>query len=324
MNNNPLINATGLKRYFDISGPFTFLKKRIVKAVDGVDIKIYNGEAFGLVGESGSGKSTLGRLLLRLIPASQGKIVFLNKDITDLPERRLKELRKQMQIILQNPYASLNPRMRVGKSAAEGLDAHRIGSKRERLDSVIKMFETVGLKREYIQKFPHELSGGERQRVCIARALILNPRFVVADEPVSALDVTIQAQILSLLTQLQKQFSLSILLITHDLRIVRHIAKTTAVMYLGKIVELADTEELFKNPIHPYSKLLLASIPPAHPKDRKNRTHDPENYNAIMFPQNGCRFINRCESAKTECSEEKEILREISKNHWVACSLNYK
>lgn len=316
-----LLRGQGLKKYFEVSSPYGIGRKKLMKAVDGVDIEIYERETLGLAGESGCGKSTLARVLLRLIQPTDGKIFFLDDEITEMPEKKMRAYRKHLQIILQNPFASLNPRLKVFKSAGEGLEVHKLCSKKEIKRILSDIFVRVGLKKEYLYKYPHELSGGERQRVCIARALVLKPRVIVADEPVSALDVTIQSQIIDLLLGLQDDFSLSYLFITHDLRILRRIAHRTAVMYLGKIMEFGNTEEIFKNPLHPYTEILLNSIPPSHPLEkRKNVQFTGEVPSATNIPS-GCRFRTRCPYAFEKCSTEIPELREITTHHWAACFL---
>lgn len=316
-----LLSCNGLRKYFEVSGPFDIWKKKIMRAVDGIDIKIFEKETLGLAGESGCGKSTLGRVVLRLIPPTEGRIFFLDNEITEIPEKKLRGYRKHLQIILQNPFASLNPRLKVFKSAGEGLEVHKICARKEIKEILRDMFVRVGLKKEHLDKYPHELSGGERQRVCIARVLVLKPRVVVADEPVSALDVTIQSQIIDLLLGLQDDFSLSYLFITHDLRILRRIAHRTAVMYLGRIMELGNTEEIFKNPLHPYTEILLNSIPPAHPQEKRRNVQITGEVPSATDIPSGCRFRTRCLYAFKRCSEEIPELKEITTHHWAACFL---
>jgi oligopeptide/dipeptide ABC transporter ATP-binding protein len=319
--NMVLLKGQGLKQYFEVNSPFGIGKRKLLRAIDGVDIEIFDRETLGLAGESGCGKSTLGRVLLRLIQPTEGRIFFLDNDITEMPEKKLRDLRRYLQIILQNPFASLNPRLRVSRSAGEGLEVHKICSKSEIKEILIEMFIRVGLKKEYLDKYPHELSGGERQRVCIARALVLKPKVIVADEPVSALDVTIQSQIIDLLLGLQDEFALSYLFITHDLRILRRIAHRTAIMYLGKIVEFGTTEEIFKNPLHPYTEILLNSIPPAHPQEKRRQIKITGEVPSATDIPSGCRFRTRCPYAFKRCSEEMPELKEVTTHHWAACFL---
>lgn len=319
--NNIILSGQGLKKYFEVSAPFRLFRKEYLKAVDGVNIEIYGKETLGLAGESGCGKSTLGRVLIRLIAPTEGKIFFKNKDITETPEKKLREYRKYMQIILQNPYASLNPRKKIFKSVSEGLEIHHLYRKEEIKDVIMSTFERVGLKKEHLLRYPHELSGGERQRVCIARAIVLKPSLIVADEAVSALDVTIQSQIIDLLIKLQEDFSLSYLFITHDLRILKRIAHRIAIMYLGRIVELAPAEELFKNPLHPYTEILLNSIPALHPRRSGEKIKiSGEVPSATRIPS-GCRFQTRCPYAFDKCRIEEPELKEVLSHHWVACFL---
>jgi oligopeptide/dipeptide ABC transporter ATP-binding protein len=316
-----LLEVKDLKKYFPVYGGL--LKKRVasVHAVDGVSFDIENSQTLSLVGESGCGKSTTGRLILRLIQSDAGEIKFEDRDITKLSKAGLKEFRSKMQIVFQDPYASLNPRMAIGKSIEEPLVVHGRGNKKEREDSVAQLLELVGLKNSDGLKYPHEFSGGQRQRIGIARALALNPRLVVCDEPVSALDVSIRAQILNLLLDLQDKIGLSYLFISHDLGVVRYISSKIAVMYLGKIVETADVNSLFKEPLHPYSQALISAIPDPTPTKEKQRERivlKGDVPSPINVPA-GCRFHTRCPIAQEICKAEEPYLKEHLAGHKAAC-----
>jgi len=314
-----LIEVKNLKKYFWIGGG-PFKKKEAIKAVDNVSFYLKKKEILGLVGESGCGKTTCGKLILRLINPTEGSIYFDGQDITHLKQKNMIELRKKMMIIYQDPYSSLDPRMKVGATIAEPLDVHKLFStKEEKENKIVELMEKVGLTPDQINRYPHEFSGGQRQRIGIARALATNPIFIVADEPVSALDVSIQAQIINLLKNLQKDFGLTLLFITHDLSIIKHISDRTVVMYAGKIVELAPTDELFKNQLHPYTKTLIAAIPIPNPLRRKQKIELKGEVPSLIHPPSGCRFHPRCKEAKPECSQVEPELKEISKGHYVAC-----
>jgi len=290
--------------------------------VDDVSFDIYPGETLGLVGESGCGKSTTGRAILRLIEPTAGEVFFDGKNVTGLDKRALRHLRKEMQIIFQDPYASLNPRMTVGSIVGEALVIHKLAAtKREREERVVKILETVGLSPDHLRRYPHEFSGGQRQRIGIARSLAVNPKFIVADEPVSALDVSIQAQIINLLEDLQKQFGLTYLFIAHDLSVVEHISTRVAVMYLGKIVELAPAKELYTNPKHPYTEALLSAVPIPDPTVKRKRILLEGDVPSPIKPPSGCRFHTRCPIRVPACSEHEQVLKEISPGHWVACQV---
>ncbi len=293
-----------------------------LKAVDRVDLSLTEGETLGLVGESGSGKSTLGRLLLKLETPTEGQVIFRGVDITSCSRKMVKVLRRQMQMIFQDPYASLNPRQPVGKAIEEGLVIHRLGVPREREERVKEMLTIVGLRPEHATLYPHELSGGQRQRVCIARALILNPSLVTCDEPLSALDVSIQAQIMNLLLELQDRYKLTYLFISHDLSVVKHLCDRVAVMYKGQIVEMAGTKELFVSPLHPYTALLLHSIPVVHPSSRRARHMGfaYERVDSVAIPQErGCLFHLRCSRVIQRCRSEEPLFYEVSPGHLVRC-----
>jgi peptide/nickel transport system ATP-binding protein/oligopeptide transport system ATP-binding protein len=317
-----IVEVKNLKKYFTIGGG-GFRKKYTIKAVDNISFNIKNKEILGLVGESGCGKTTCGKIILRIIDPSSGNIVFDGHNITNISQREMSKFRKQMMIIYQDPFGSLDPRMKIGSTIAEPMEVHRIFSREEKEQKenrIIELMQKVGLTPDQINRYPHEFSGGQRQRIGIARALATNPKFIVADEPVSALDVSIQAQIINLLKKLQKEFGLTLLFITHDLSVIKHISDRVAVMYTGQIVEMASRNELFKNPIHPYTKTLLASIPIPNPeKKRKVKPLKGEVPSLINLPD-GCRFHPRCENCKKGCSVIEPKLIEVKKEHFVACN----
>jgi oligopeptide transport system ATP-binding protein len=317
-----LLRVKNLKKYFPIRGGLFSREVARVHAVDDVSFDIYPGETLGLVGESGCGKSTTGRAILRLIEPTAGEVSFDGKNVTALDKRALRHLRKEMQIIFQDPYASLNPRMTVGSIVGEALVIHKLAAtKREREERVVKILETVGLSADHLRRYPHEFSGGQRQRIGIARSLAVNPKFIVADEPVSALDVSIQAQIINLLEDLQKQFGLTYLFIAHDLSVVEHISTRVAVMYLGKIVELAPAKELYTNPKHPYTEALLSAVPIPDPTVKRKRILLEGDVPSPIKPPSGCRFHTRCPIRVPACSQNEQVLKEISPGHWVACQV---
>jgi oligopeptide/dipeptide ABC transporter ATP-binding protein len=271
------------------------------------------------VGESGCGKTTVGRTILRLIEPTSGSINFDNTDILTLRGKEMKEMRRNMQIIFQDPYASLDPRMPIGESIAEGLKIHHVGTPRERFETVIEMLRKVGMEDYHARRYPHEFSGGQRQRIGIARALALRPKFIVADEPVSALDVSIQSQVLNILKELQRDFGLTYLFIAHNLSVVEHISDRVAVMYLGKMVEMADRDELFRNPLHPYTQALMSAIPVPDPTLIRDRIILEGDVPSPLNPPGGCRFHPRCPVALDVCGVEEPVFREVSLDHWVAC-----
>jgi oligopeptide/dipeptide ABC transporter ATP-binding protein len=320
-----LLQATDLKKYYDVgSGGFFRRSSEALRAVDGVDLKVESGETLGLVGESGCGKSTLGRLLIRLIPATSGRIEFDGTDITDLGTKALRTVRRSMQIVFQDPYGALNPRMSVGDIIMEPLLIHGAKTSAARPE-VAAMLDRVGLPASAALRYPHEFSGGQRQRIGIARALILHPKFLVCDEPVSALDVSVQAQIVNLLTDLQAELGLTYLFIAHDLGVVKHISTRVAVMYLGKIVELADKQALYAHPQHPYTQALLKSVPITHPSQRKRGAlRKPPLSGDIptaLDPPSGCRFHTRCPHVIAICSQQEPRMRATGVGHSVACHL---
>ena len=323
MNGNEIIKVENLVKHFPVQKSFLdrLLAKEIeyVHAVDGVTFGINEGEIFCLVGESGCGKSTTGYLVVRLLEPTGGKIIYKGKDITHLKGKELRELRKEIQIIFQDPYASLNPRMKIGDIIKHPLDIHRMGEPEERIEKVHKMLEAVGLHpaENFYNKYPHQLSGGQRQRIAIARSLILQPRFVVADEPTSMLDVSVQAEIVNLMLQLKQQMNLTYLYITHDFGIASQICDRIAVMYLGKIVEMGPKKTVLSKPRHPYTIALLTSIP-GRKTLKKRLVIGGEVPNAIKIPP-GCRFHNRCPYGTEICKKTEPELREIEKNHYVAC-----
>jgi oligopeptide/dipeptide ABC transporter ATP-binding protein len=303
-----------LVKHFPVEG-----SEAVVRAVDGVTFEIFKGETLGLVGESGCGKSTAGRCLLRLIEPTSGEIVFDGRDVTAMGRAELRGLRKGMQIIFQDPYASLNPRMKVRDIVGEPLVIHGIGTKETRRERVAELLRKVGLDPDYMNRYPHEFSGGQRQRIGVARALALNPKLIVADEPVSALDVSVQAQVVNLLQDLQEEFGLTYLFISHGLAVVDHISSRVAVMYLGRIVEVASAEELYANPLHPYTKALLSAIPIPDPKHKRERIVLEGDVPTPINPPSGCRFRTRCPWAIEDCAKIDPDLREISHGHTVAC-----
>ena len=309
-----LISVRGLVKHFPVEG-----STDVVRAVDGVSFEIFAGETLGLVGESGCGKSTVGRCLLRLIEPTAGHIYFDGRDILALNRKELREIRREMQIIFQDPYASLNPRMKIGDIVGEPLVIHNQGTKSERRDRVAALLRRVGLDPDYMKRYAHEFSGGQRQRIGVARALALNPKLIVADEPVSALDVSVQAQVVNLLQELQQEFNLTYLFISHGLAVVEHISTRVAVMYLGRIVEIASAAELYAQPLHPYTQALLSAIPIPDPKQKRKRIVLQGDVPTPINPPSGCRFRTRCPIAIEECARIDPELREVSPGHQVAC-----
>ena len=313
-----MIRVENIKKYFPIKGGFLNKKTGDVKAVENVSFEIPEGEILGLVGESGSGKSTLGRSLIRLIEPTNGKIFYNNKDITKFSEKEMRSLRKDFQIIFQDPYASLDPRKKIFDIISQGLSIHSSMSKNQVYEKVLEIINDVGLQEEHLSRYPHEFSGGQRQRIGIARALVLDPKFIIADEPVSALDVTIQAQILNLILELKKKYSLTILFISHDLSVINQIADRVMVMYLGHILEIAKTKNLFSNPKHPYTRSLIETAPQIF-RDNKKKTLLKGDIPSPINPPSGCVFRTRCPNPKIDCKEGKiEMgLIEVEPEHWV-------
>jgi oligopeptide/dipeptide ABC transporter ATP-binding protein len=318
-NNGNLIEVRNLTKHFPLGAGLFGVGGDAVRAVDGVSFTIRRGETFGLVGESGCGKSTTGRCILRLIEPTSGDVSFQGRDLLSLGSDELRRLRRDMQIIFQDPYSSLNPRMTAGQIVEEPLIVHRIGDRRGRRDRVAELFRLVGLEPEHAGRYPHEFSGGQRQRIGIARALALNPKFIVCDEPVSALDVSVQAQVVNLLQDLQEQLGLTYLFISHGLSVVEHISTRVGIMYLGKLVEVASSEEIFHNPLHPYTRALLSAIPVPDPEHHRERLPLVGDIPAAIAPPSGCRFRTRCPIAEPRCADEEPELVEVSRDHFVAC-----
>ena len=319
---DPILQLKDLKVYFQVGGGF-LRKKDVVKAVDGLSLDIYPGETFGLVGESGCGKSTTGRAIVKINTPTDGEILFDGKDVTKLKGAELKQFKQNVQMIFQDPYASLNPRMTVGEIIKEPMDIHKIYDTEEEKEARVReLLELVGLKPDHIRRYPHEFSGGQRQRIGIARTLALNPKFIVCDEPISALDVSIQAQVINLLEEIQKEMGISYLFIAHDLSMVKHISDRIGVMYLGNLVEIGDGDELYNNPLHPYTKALLSSVPIPDPKVAKSKKRivlEGELPSPIN-PPSGCVFRTRCPNATEKCAEVKPELKKVG-NRMVACLL---
>ena len=317
-----LLDVKDLVMHFPLTQGIIFQRKvGAVRAVDGVSFQIKRGETLGLVGESGCGKSTTGRAILQLYKPTAGSVIFEGQDLTKLKGEQMRRMRRQVQMIFQDPYASLNPRMTVGSIIAEPLEIHGLAKGREKSQRVQELLSVVGLNPYFANRYPHEFSGGQRQRIGIARALAVNPGFIVCDEPISALDVSIQAQIINLLEELQNEFGLTYLFIAHDLSVVRHISDRIAVMYLGKIVELADHLELYRNPLHPYTKALLSAVPIPDPviERKRERIILTGDVPSPVNPPSGCRFHTRCPLADTICREQEPEFREVTPGHWAAC-----
>ena len=317
--NYDLVVVKDLVKYFPVRSGIMQRVTAWVQAVDKVSFTIKEGETLGMVGESGCGKTTVGRSMLRLIEPTSGSVFINGEDVVQMRPQSLKAARRNMQIIFQDPYASLNPRMPIGESVMAGLQIHNIGHPKERWDIAINMLKKVGLEDYHARRYPHEFSGGQRQRIGIARALALQPKFIVCDEPVSALDVSIQSQVLNILKDLQAEFGLTYLFIAHNMSVVEHISDRVAVMYLGKMVELTGREELFRNPLHPYTKALMSAIPIPDPTVKRERTILKGDVPSPLNPPKGCRFHPRCPIAVDQCSQQEPEFKELSPGHWVAC-----
>ncbi|MEB2334218.1 MAG: dipeptide ABC transporter ATP-binding protein [Anaerolineaceae bacterium] len=314
-----LVEVNNLVKYFPVRAGLLQRVVNYVKAVDDVSFAVKKGETLGMVGESGCGKTTVGRTVLRLIEPTSGSVKFNGKNIFAMKQRELKKVRRDIQIIFQDPYASLDPRLPIGESVMEGLHIHQIGTRRDRVDIMLETLKKVGLESYHARRYPHEFSGGQRQRIGIARALALRPQFIICDEPVSALDVSIQSQVLNILKDLQAEFGLTYLFIAHNLSVVEHISDRVAVMYLGKMMELTTREELFRNPLHPYTQALMSAIPVPNPHLRRERVILTGDVPSPLNPPKGCRFHPRCPVAIAKCSQEEPQLKELLPDHWVAC-----
>ncbi|MBM7699011.1 ABC transporter ATP-binding protein [Kurthia huakuii] len=317
----PLLKVEGLKKYFPIQAGLITHTVGQVKAVDDVSFDVYEGETLGIVGESGCGKSTTGRMLMRLLEPTAGRITFSGREISELSNKELRAVRRDIQMVFQDPYASLNPRHTIGKILEEPLIVHGIGNAKERKARVLSLLNTVGLSDFHAKRYPHQFSGGQRQRVGIARALMTNPKLVIADEPVSALDVSVQAQVLNLMQDLQRDFKLTYIFIAHDLGVVRHISNRVGVMYLGHIVELAGSESLYEEPLHPYTQALLAAVPIPDPDFKREAELIKGDIPSPSNPPSGCTFHTRCPFKMDICTQQEPIFKEVKPGHSVACHL---
>ncbi len=314
-----LLEIRDLKKHFPVGEGLFSRNKGVLKAVDGVNLTVEEGETLGLVGESGCGKSTLGRTILRLIEPTGGEVIFQGKNLLALSQRELRNMRRQMQIIFQDPYASLNPRMRVGDIVGEGLEIHKLAKGKAKRERVLELLHQVGLREEHYDRYPHEFSGGQRQRIGIARALAVSPKFIVCDEPVSSLDVSIQAQIINLLQELQEKMHLTYLFISHDLRVVEHISHRVAIMYLGKVVEIAKSDTIYQDAKHPYTKALLSAVPIADTSKKKERVVLEGDVPSPVNPPSGCTFHPRCSYREAICDKTEPLLEFGAAGHGVAC-----
>ena len=315
-----LLDVKGLKKYFPVLRGWR-QEKTFVRAVDGVDLSIRQGETLGLVGESGCGKTTVGRLILKLIEPTEGSILFEGQDLAHLDAKQIHPMRRAFQIIFQDPFASLNPRMTVSETVGRPMEIHGLVERSHREEKVGRLLESVGLRREHLGRYPHEFSGGQRQRIGIARALATQPKLIVADEPTSALDVSVQAQILNLMKQLQRDHGLTYLFISHNIGVIRHISDRIGVMYLGKVVEMADKKSLFQSPAHPYTKALLAAVPSLDPKKKRDQIILEGDVPSPINPPSGCRFHTRCQYAIPRCYEEEPFFHQVEDGRWIACHL---
>lgn len=314
-----LLAVTELTKYFPIRRGVLQRTVGYVRAVDGVSFSVRTGETLGVVGESGCGKSTMGRTILRLLEPTAGRIVFDDKDLAKLSPKEMRQMRREMQIVFQDPYASLNPRYTIAKTLLEPMIVHHLFTREQRMQRVLSLLQKVGLDPDYANHFPHEFSGGMRQRVGIARALTLNPKLIILDEPVAALDVSVQSQVLNLLEDLQKEFNLTYVFITHDLSVVKHISKRIMVLYLGNMAEMADSDVLFSKPAHPYTRALLSAVPVPDPDYKKERIILEGDMPSPANPPEGCRFHTRCPEKRDVCSSQRPVWREIEPDHFVAC-----
>lgn len=317
----PLLEVKGVKKYFPVKSPLGATLQQ-VKAVNDISFNMYEGETFGVVGESGCGKSTMGRTILRLTEPTEGQAIFQDKDLFGLSEREMKPMRQQLQMVFQDPYSSLNPRKRIGASLEEPLIIHRMGNKRERTDKVMEMLQKVGMNADQYYRYPHEFSGGQRQRIGLARALVMNPKLIICDEPVSALDVSIQSQIINLMQQLQRELKLTFLFIAHDISVVRHISDRIGVMYLGQMVEQAPTDKLIGAPQHPYTQALLSAVPATKPNEVRERVILKGDLPSPLNPPSGCIFHTRCPYVMDRCKTSAPLNKEVTEGHFVSCHLH--
>ena len=315
-----LLEVRGLKKYFPVLRRWR-QEKASVRAVDGVDLTIHRGETLGLVGESGCGKTTVGRLILRLIEPTEGEILFEGKNLVALDKKQIHPMRRAFQIIFQDPFASLNPRMTVSEIVGRPMEIHGLVERSRRNEKVRQLLESVGLRKEHLSRYPHEFSGGQRQRIGIARALATQPKLIVADEPTSALDVSVQAQILNLMKQLQREFGLTYLFISHNISVIRHISDRIGVMYLGRVVEMAEKKALFQSPAHPYTRALLAAVPSLNPKKKTEGVILEGDVPSPIDPPSGCHFHTRCRNALPKCYEEEPFSHQVEDGRWVSCHL---